>query len=59
MVIKSEDVSARVEPDVKIKARESMTKEEFDTMMKAGLDDAKAGRGMDVEDAFAKIRESI
>lgn len=43
----------------KVPVRENMTREEFDGMMKAGLEDAKAGRGMDVETAFSKIREKI
>lgn len=42
-----------------IPTRDSMTKEEFDEMMSVGLAQAKAGQGMDVEEAFKKIRESI
>lgn len=99
MAIKSANVMARVEPDLKAEAegimaqlglsastvintlyrqivlcrgipysltiprtipiRESMTKEEFDDMMSIGLAQAKAKQGMDVDDAFQKIRESI
>lgn len=99
MAIKSANVMARVEPDLKaeaeeimaqlglsastvintlyrqivlcrgipysltiprtIPARDSMTKEEFDAMMSTGLAQAKAGQGMDVDDAFKKIRESL
>ena len=32
---------------------------QFDTMMGEGLRQAKAGQGSDLDDAFAKIRESI
>lgn len=99
MAIKSANVMARVEPDLKAEAeeimaqlglsastvintlyrqivlcrgipysltiprtiptREGMTKEEFDTMMDIGLAQAKTGQGMDVDDAFQKIRKSI
>lgn len=38
---------------------DTMSKEEFDTMMKKGLDEAKAGQGLGLEEAFAKISESI
>lgn len=99
MAIKSANVMARVEPDLKAEAeeimsqlglsastvintlyrqivlcrgipysltlprtiptREDMDKEEFDTMMSVGLAQAKAGQGMDVSDAFQKLRENI
>lgn len=39
-----------------IPAKEGMTKEEFDSMMAAGLAQPKAGQGMDVDE---KIKESI
>lgn len=42
-----------------IPTRDSMTKEEFDEMMSIGLAQAKAGQGMDVDEAFKKIRESL
>lgn len=39
-----------------IPAKEDMTKEEFDSMMAAGLAQPKAGQGMDVDE---KIKENI
>ena len=40
-------------------ALEDMSKEEFDSMMKQGLEDAKQGRGMKLEDAVNEIREEL
>jgi len=40
-------------------SRDAMTKEEFDAMMQQGLEQAKAGHGLDLDEAFAKIRDSI
>ncbi len=40
-------------------SRDSMTKEEFDAMMLQGLEQAKAGQGLELDEAFAKIRDSI
>lgn len=42
-----------------VPTRDTMTTEQFDKMMAAGLEQAKAGQGKDFEDAFAQIRESI
>jgi hypothetical protein len=36
-----------------------MNTEQFDLMMQQGYDEAKAGNGLSVEDAFKKIREGI
>ena len=43
----------------RIPTLDSMTKEEFDAMMQQGYDEAKAGVGLPVEEAFKKIREGI
>jgi len=40
-------------------SRDAMTKEEFDAMMLHGLEQAKAGQGLELDEAFAKIRDSI
>lgn len=37
----------------------AMTREQFDSMMAKGLEQAKSGQGMDIEDAFAEINKSI
>ncbi len=42
-----------------IPSRDAMTKEEFDAMMLQGLEQAKAGQGLELDEAFAKIRDSI
>lgn len=42
-------------PDNGPKALSDMTKEEFDSRMAAGLADAKAGRGVSVDEAFDKL----
>ena len=39
--------------------RDAMTKEEFDAMMLQGMEQAKAGQGLELDKAFAKIRDSI
>lgn len=39
--------------------RDTLTTEQFDAMMEKGLKQAKAGQGMDLDDAFARVRESI
>lgn len=41
------------------RAIEDMSKEEFDNMIREGLEEAKQGKGMKLEDAFNKIREEI
>lgn len=38
---------------------DTMTNAQFDSMMAKGLEQAKAGQGMDIEDAFAEINKSI
>lgn len=38
---------------------DEMSAEQFDRVMQKGYDEAKAGRGISVEDAFNKIREEI
>ena len=42
-----------------LKTRDTMTDAQFNTMMAKGLTDAKAGQGIDVEDAFAEVNKSI
>lgn len=42
-----------------IPTREAMSTEQFNEMMEKGLKQAKAGQGMDLDDAFARISESI
>ncbi|MCD8096776.1 MAG: type II toxin-antitoxin system RelB/DinJ family antitoxin [Lachnospiraceae bacterium] len=42
-----------------IQAKDSLSKVQFDQIMRKGLDQAKNGQGLDLEDAFAKINESI
>ena len=39
--------------------RDTMTVEQFNSMMAEGLKQAKAEQGMDLEDAFGKIRENL
>lgn len=43
----------------RIQTLDSMNSEQFDLMMQKGYDEAKAGNGLSVEDAFKKIREGI
>ena len=43
----------------KVQTLDSMSSEQFDAMMQKGYDEAKAGNGLPVEDAFKKIREGI
>lgn len=43
----------------RIQTLDSMSSEQFDAMMQKGYDEAKAGIGLSVEDAFKKIREGI
>lgn len=42
-----------------IPTRDNMSTRQFDAMMEKGLSQAKAGQGMDIDDAFAKISDSI
>ena len=42
-----------------IPTRDSMTDAQFNTMMSKGLEEAKAGQGKDLDDAFAEINKSI
>ena len=39
--------------------QDTMSTAQFDEMMETGLNQAKAGQGLDLNDAFAKIPESI
>ena len=39
--------------------RDSMTDEQFNLMMEKGYNQAKAGTGLSVDEAFAKIHEDI
>ena len=42
-----------------IPTRDAMSTAQFNEMMAKGLKQAKAGQGMDLDDAFARISESI
>ncbi len=42
-----------------IPIQEDMNDEDFDKMMKKGLDLAKAGKGLEVNEAFEKINQHI
>ena len=42
-----------------IPTRDSMTDAQFNTMMSKGFEEAKAGQGKDLDDAFAEINKSI
>ena len=52
---------AREYPFILLKqpTRDSMTDEQFNAIMAEGYEQAKAGEGLPVDEAFAKIRESI
>lgn len=43
----------------KLPTRDSLTDEQFNTMMEKGYNQAKAGEGLSVDEAFAQIREGI
>lgn len=42
-----------------LQTRDTMTDAQFNTMMAKGLEQAKAGQGLDIDDAFAEINKSI
>ena len=42
-----------------LQTREAMSDEQFNSMMLKGLNEAKSGLGMSVEDAFKEINKSI
>lgn len=42
-----------------LSARDAMSVEQFDDMMKEGLDQARAGQGMELDAAFEQISKSI
>lgn len=42
-----------------LQTRDSMSEEQFNAMMQKGLQQAKAGQGMELDAAFAEISESI
>ena len=42
-----------------LQTRDSMSDAQFNAMMAKGLSEAKAGQGMDIEDAFAEIDKSM
>ena len=42
-----------------IPTQDGMSKEQFDGMMQKGFDEAQAGIGLSVEEAFKKVREDI
>lgn len=41
-----------------LQTRDTMTDAQFNTMMAKGLEQAKAGQGLDIDDAFAEINKS-
>ncbi len=43
----------------KLPTRDSLTDEQFNTMMEKGYNQAKSGEGLPIDEAFAKIREGI
>ena len=43
----------------RIPTLDSMSKEQFDAMMQKGYDEAQAGIGISVDEAFKKVREVI
>ncbi len=43
----------------KLPTRDSLTDEQFNTMMEKGYNQAKSGEGLPIDEAFAKIREEI
>ena len=43
----------------KLPTVDSMSGEQFDSMMQKGYDEAKTGNGLSVDEAFKKIREVI
>lgn len=42
-----------------LQTRDTMTDAQFNSMMSKGLTQAKAGQGLDIDDAFAEINKSI
>lgn len=42
-----------------LQTRDTMTYAQFNIMMSKGLEQAKAGQGLDIDDAFAEINKSI
>jgi DNA-damage-inducible protein J len=46
-------------PENSLRVLGEMTKEEFDSRMAAGLADAKAGRGVSVDEAFDQLLEGL
>ena len=43
----------------KLPTRDSLTEVQFNAMMETGYHQAKAGEGLPIDEAFAKIREGI
>ena len=43
----------------KIQTLDSMSAEQFDAMMQKGYDEAKAGVGLSVDEAFKRVREVL
>lgn len=67
MAMKTANVTARVHPEIKqhsfslpsLQTRDAMSDEQFNAMMLNGLDEAKTGYGLIVEEAFDEINKSI
>lgn len=63
MAMKTANVTARVHPEIKqhsfslpsLQTRDAMSDEKFDSMMLKGLNEAKSGYGLSVEEAFAEL----
>ena len=62
MAIKSSNVTARVEPEIKEEAEAILTQlgiKEFDAKMARGLAEANAGEGVPADEFFASLRQEI
>ena len=59
MAAKTSNELARVEPDITIKARDELSKAEFDAMMETGFAQAQAGQGVTLDECFRQLRGSI
>ena len=62
MAIKSSNVTARVEPEIKEEAEAILTQlgiKEFDAKMARGLAQANAGEGVPADEFFASLRQEI
>lgn len=58
-VILRDGIPFSLELSPKIPTRDTLSREEFDSMMKAGLEQAKRGGSAPLEEAFARLRTEI